>query len=98
MRKLKTVGIVAGAYLFGVIIEFVLAFAIADYNGGIFYIYALTLLAVAAPRVGYRWFDCFFALIPVYGIFFIFRIAYRIAYLPNKDWTERISSDPATSA
>jgi hypothetical protein len=42
-----------------------------------------------APKVGYRWFDCFFAAIPFYGIFFIFRIANRVAFLPEIDWSQR---------
>ncbi len=89
MRTFKTIAIVLGAYLVGFIIEFSLAYSSEDYEGGALLLFFLILIAISAPRVGYRWFDCFFATIPFYNIFFIFRIAYRLAYLPNRDWTER---------
>lgn len=89
MRTFKTIAIVLGAYLVGFILEFSLLSGSADYQGGALLPFFLVLLAIAAPKVGYRWFDCFFALIPLYNIFFIFRIAHRLAYLPNKDWVER---------
>jgi hypothetical protein len=60
------------------------------YDGGISIVVMLAFIGFMASRVGYRWFDCFFALIPFYGIFFIFRVAHRLAYLPNRDWPERI--------
>jgi hypothetical protein len=28
-------------------------------------------------------------MVPIFGIVFIFRIAYRIAFLPNRDWSVR---------
>ncbi len=61
-----------------------------NYEGGISVVLILSLLAFMAPKVGYRWFDCFFATIPVYGIFFIFRICHRIANLPEIDWSQRL--------
>lgn len=66
-----------------------MAIASADYEGGFGVLIVLGLLAFMAPKVGYRWFDCFFAAIPIYGIIFIFRICHRIAFLPERDWTER---------
>lgn len=42
-----------------------------------------------ARKVSYRWFDCLFAMIPFYGIFWMLRIMWRIAYLPFADWTPR---------
>ncbi len=69
--------------------EIIMASSSPDYEGGIAVIVILTLLGFMAPKVGYRWFDCFFALIPIYGIFFIFRIANRIANLPQTDWSQR---------
>ena len=89
MRKLKTIGIVVSIYLLALVIEVVMALNSPDYQGGITLIVILGLLAIMAPKVGYRWFDCLFALLPIYGVFFIFRIAHRAAYLPNKDWSER---------
>ena len=64
-----------------------------DYEGGVTVLVLLGILAFLAPKVGYRWFDCFFAMIPFYGIFFIFRIAHRVAFLPNVDWTQRKVSE-----
>ena len=89
MRNLKTVGIVIGIYAVAMIAEVAMALNSPDYEGGISVIVILGFLAVLAPKVGYRWFDCFFAAIPIYGLVFIFRIAHRTAFLPNKDWSDR---------
>jgi hypothetical protein len=89
MRTFKTIGIVLGIYVVAIVVDVAIASGSPDYQGGVTILVLLGLLAFMAPRVGYRWFDCFFAAIPVYGIFFIFRIAYRIAFLPNRDWAER---------
>ncbi len=89
MRTLKTIGIVLSIYAFAMIMEVAMALNSPDYEGGISFIVILGCLAILAPKVGYRWFDCFFAAIPIYGIVFVFRIAYRIAFLPEKDWSER---------
>jgi hypothetical protein len=88
MRTFKTIGIVIGIYAAGLVAEVIMASSSPDYEGGITVLVLLGFLAFLAPKVGYRWFDCFFAAIPFYGIFFIFRIAHRIAFLPNKDWAE----------
>jgi len=92
MRTVKTIGIVLGIYASAFIADVVVASGSPDYQGGITVVVILGILAVLAPKVGYRWFDCFFAAIPIYGIFFIFRIAYRIALLPQRDWSERLSA------
>ena len=89
MRTLKTIGIVIGIYITAIVMEVIMASSSSDYEGGIGAIVILTLLGFMAPKVGYRWFDCFFALIPIYGIFFIFRVANRIANLPQTDWSQR---------
>ena len=89
MRTLKTIGIVIGIYITAIVMEVIMASSSSDYEGGIGAIVILTLLGFMAPKVGYRWFDCFFALIPIYGIFFIFRVANRIANLPEIDWSQR---------
>lgn len=91
MRTLKTIGIVLGIYMAALVLDFIVASGSPDYQGGMTVLVLLGSLAFLAPRVGYRWFDCFFAAIPFYGIFFIFRIAHRIAFLPERDWSERIS-------
>jgi hypothetical protein len=91
MRVFKTIAIVIAMYLAALISEVVMYLGSPDYEGGIAFVVLLGFLAFLAPKVGYRWFDCFFAMIPFYGIFFIFRIAHRTAFLPNKDWTERAS-------
>jgi hypothetical protein len=89
MRVVKTIAIVVAAYLAAIILEVMMYLGSPDYEGGVTILVLLGILAFLAPKVGYRWFDCFFAMIPFYGIFFIFRIAHRTAFLPNKDWTER---------
>lgn len=91
MRTLKTIAIVIGIYTIALVAELIMASSSSDYQGGITFVVILGVLGILSPKVGYRWFDCFFALIPIYGIFFIFRIANRIAFLPNRDWTERIA-------
>jgi hypothetical protein len=89
MRIFKTIAIVIGMYATAMILEIVMAISSPDYEGGISVIVILTVLGFMAPKVGYRWFDCFFAAIPFYGIFFIFRIANRIAFLPEIGWSQR---------
>ena len=92
MRVFKTIGIVIGIYAVAMVAEVIMASSSPDYQGGITVVVILAILGFLAPKVGYRWFDCFFAAIPIYGLFFIFRIAHRIAFLPNKDWAEKIES------
>jgi hypothetical protein len=92
MRIFKTIAIVAAAYLAAIILEVMMYLGSPDYEGGVTILVLLGILAFLAPKVGYRWFDCFFAVIPFYGIFFIFRIAHRVAFLPNVDWTQRKAS------
>ena len=92
MRIFKTIAIVVAAYLAAIILEVMMYLGSTDYEGGVTILVLLGLLAFLAPKVGYRWFDCFFAVIPFYGIFFIFRIAHRVAFLPNVDWTQRKAS------
>ncbi len=89
MRIVKTLGIVIGMYLTAVIADLLVASATPEYEGGITLLVLLTFLGIMSTKVGYRWFDCLFALIPFYGIFYVFRIAYRVAYLPARDWTDR---------
>ena len=89
MRTFKSIGIVIGIYAVAMIAEFIMASSSPDYEGGITVLVILGILGFLAPKVGYRWFDCFFALIPIYGIIFIFRVAYRMAYLPAIDWSQR---------
>jgi len=92
VRVAKTIGIVIGMYLLAVIAELIVVSAVPDSEGGVTLLVLLTLLGFMSTKVGYRWFDCLFALIPFYGIFFLFRIAYRVANLPVRDWTERTSA------
>ena len=89
MRNLKTIGIVIGIYAAAIVMEVAIAFSSSEYEGGIGALLILVLLGFMASKVGYRWFDCFFAVIPIYGIFFIFRVANRIATLPEIDWSQR---------
>jgi uncharacterized oligopeptide transporter (OPT) family protein len=89
MRTIKTIGIVIGIYAAALIAELIVGSSSPDSGGGVSVIVILGLLAFMATKVGYRWFDCFFAAIPFYGIFFIFRIAHRVAHLPEIDWSQR---------
>ncbi len=89
MRRFKTIGIVVGIYIAAFLVDVIVASGAPDYEGGLTVLVILGFLAYFAPKVGYRWFDCFFAAIPIYGIIFIFRIAYRVANLPNVDWPLR---------
>ena len=89
MRIFKTIAIVIGIYAAAMIMEIVMVISSPDYEGGISVIVILAVLGFMAPKVGYRWFDCFLAAIPFYGIFFIFRIAKRMAILPEIDWSQR---------
>jgi len=89
MRLFKTIAIVTGMYLMAMIMELIMVYSSPDYQGGISIIVILAFLGFLAPKVGYRWFDCFFAAIPFYGIFFIFRIAHRVAILPEIGWSQR---------
>lgn len=49
----------------------------------------VVLVGSVATRVSYRWFDGLIALLPVYGVFWVFRIAWRVSYLPFRDWAPR---------
>lgn len=89
MRTIKTIGLVIAMYLVALIVELIMVSGSPDYEGGLSALVILGILAITAPKVGYRWFDCFFAIIPLYGIFFIFKIAHRVAVLPKVDWELR---------
>jgi hypothetical protein len=89
MRVAKTIGIVLAMYAIALVMELIMVTGSADYEGGMSLLVILITLGIVGPKVGYRWFDCFFAMIPIYGIFFIFRLAYRLANLPNVDWKLR---------
>ena len=89
MRTFKTIAIVLGIYIAALIVDLMVSSGSPNYQGGMTVLVLLGFLAFMAPKVGYRWFDCFLAAIPLYGIFFIFRIAHRIAFLPERDWSER---------
>jgi hypothetical protein len=89
MRIFKTIAIVVGMYTAALLAEVVVAGVTPDYEGGVTLLVMLGFLGYLSPKVGYRGFDCFFALIPIYGIIYVFRIAYRVAFLPGRDWSER---------
>jgi len=91
MRIAKTIFIVFGFYAVALIFEVLMSLSSPDYQGGIGLVVILASLGFMATKVGYRWFDCFFAVIPIYGIFFIFRLAHRAANLPNVDWEQRVN-------
>jgi hypothetical protein len=92
MRIAKTIGLIVGIYAIALIAEVAMYSSSPEYQGGITLLIALGAIAFLAPKVGYRWFDCFFLFIPIYGVFFLFRISYRVAHLPSRDWAERTLS------
>lgn len=63
--------------------------AATDNVGGAAFLIFLAVLSFALTRVGYRWWDFVFSLIPVYGVIFLVKIAWRVANLPMRDWPER---------
>jgi len=89
MRIAKTIGIVLAMYALALVVELIMVIGSSDYEGGMSLLVILISLGIAGSKVGYRWFDCFFAVIPFYGVFFIFRIAYRLANMPTVDWKLR---------
>jgi len=89
MRVAKTIGIVLAMYALALVMELIMVAGSDEYEGGMSLLVILISLGIAGSKVGYRWFDCFFAMIPFYGIFYIFRIAYRLANLPTIDWKLR---------
>ncbi len=92
MRIAKTIGLIIGIYAIGLVAEVAMYSSSPEYQGGITLFIVLGAIAFLAPKVGYRWFDCLFLFIPIYGVIFLFRISYRVAYLPNRDWPERAAS------
>ena len=64
MRTFKTIAIVIGIYVVAMVMELVMASSSPDYEGGIGVIVILAILGFLAPKVGYRWFDCFLAALP----------------------------------
>lgn len=92
MRVIKAIGLLVVIYLAAIVAEVTMYASSPDYQGGITLLIFLGAIAFMAPKVGYRWFDCLFVLIPIYGFIFLVRIAYRTVYLPNRDWSERLTN------
>jgi hypothetical protein len=55
----------------------------------------LVLGALVASRVPYRWFDAFLLLIPIVGMFYLWRFAWRLSFLPYRDWPPRPEEAPS---
>jgi len=94
-RVTVTIALVAGLVAISAILGDFLASLLLDdggSNGSKEATQIWTLIVVAglvATRVSYRWFDGLTLLLPIYGIVWLFRIAWRVAYLPFRDWTPR---------
>lgn len=92
MRLVKTAIILVGSFIFSVVVSLVLNLVLASSSSSQSAIQGLATLAIfaywayLATKVGYRKRDALLGLIPFYGLFWICRIAYRVAYLPNNDW------------
>lgn len=95
MRTFKTIGIVVGGYALAALASVLVVISGADSTGNSGSGVALLAMGLywgyLATKVGYRWFDFLFMAIPFYGIFWAFRIANRVAFLPNKDWSENVT-------
>lgn len=65
-----------------------------DAVGAVAMLVYLIVYALLARKVSYRWFDTFLQLIPIYGIIWQFIIAWRLAYLPHRDWRLRPEEKP----
>jgi len=50
--------------------------------------------AFIARRVSYRWFDAFLLLIPLVGLIYLWRFAWRLSFLPYRDWPPRPDEAP----
>ena len=92
LRVLLTILLWIGAYLVAGLVG--LAASGGETQGsstgsGIGTLLLLAEYAWLARKVSYRWFDFLFAMIPIYGFFWMLRITWRIAYLPFADWTPR---------
>ena len=64
MRVFKTIGIVIGIYLAAAIADLIVSSGSPESQGGVTILVILGILAFLAPKVGYRWFDCFFCSYP----------------------------------
>lgn len=85
MKQIKTLGLWVAIYIFPLIIAFIFGLIFfnlgEDLVGGIALIFAiiwqLWIYGFLAEKVKYRWRDTLFQFIPIYGIFWTFRICYR---------------------
>ena len=92
LRALLTVLLLLGVYLLEFIVIVVAAWMGAESEVALNAIGALVVLvayAWLATKVSYRWFDCFFLLIPIYGLIWTIKIAWKVASLPYRDWAPR---------
>ena len=92
LRVLLTILLWIGAYLVAGLVGLAASGGEAQGSStgsGIGTLLLLAEYAWLARKVSYRWFDFLFAMIPIYGFFWMLRITWRIAYLPFADWTPR---------
>jgi hypothetical protein len=54
----------------------------------------VVLGALVASRVSYRWRDGLLLLIPIVGLFYLGRFAWRLSFLPYRDWPPRRQEAP----
>lgn len=55
-------------------------------------VFGLLMLAIysgLAKKVSYRSFDCLMLLVPFYGLYWSFKIMWRVVFLPYRDWAPR---------
>ena len=95
-RSLLRRGLTAGLIFIGLVGVPLTLRALLPGTGGDLVAIAPVLAAGAliAPKVSYRWFDAFLLLVPVYGIYLMGLYAWRLAYLPHRDWPLRPGERP----
>jgi len=97
MKELKTFLLWVGLFVSPLLVSFWLGFIAGFYEssegtGGLLgFVFTLTfqifVYGFLASKVEYRWRDTLFQFIPIYGIFWTFRICYRTI----ERWTSQIT-------
>ena len=91
MRILKTIAIVIAPYFILMALGLFIGYLMIDVSDAsleaIGFLVVLGYYALLLPKVSYRSIDALFVTIPIYNVYFMFKIAHRLAYLPNRDWT-----------
>lgn len=100
VRALVTAGLILLVLVGVIVASAVLSVLwVGDPNADVWIQFGVTLALIGvfsrvATKVSYRWFDAFVILIPIYGLIWMGKIMWRIAYLPDRDWRPRPDEAP----